>query len=223
MTRFSRTIDLIGEDAFARLKNAHVLIVGLGGVGGYVFENLVRSGIGRFTLVDDDTVNVTNINRQLLALDDTVGQFKTDAAKSRASKVNPDAEVNSLTIRYSADTAASIFSQKYDYCVDAFDSVKEKIHFIIMAKTCGYNVISALGAGNRLGAEFEVKDIFATSGDGLARAVRKDLRAAGVKDLKTVCAKSLPDTNFRPPASISYAPAIMGSLIASEVIRDLIQ
>ena len=227
MNRFDRTEKLIGADKLEKLKSKSVLIIGLGGVGGYAFEMLVRSGIGRFTLVDGDRVDITNINRQILALDRTVGVPKVSAAAERAKQINDQASVLPLETRYCTETAEKIFgADKFDYCIDCFDSVKEKIHFLSECEKRNLKVISACGAGNRIAPEYKVDNIAKTHSDPLARAVRR-----GLKDVDTRNIKAVFDVNEsinaaegaeRTPASISYAPALMGCLIGAEVIKDLL-
>ena len=222
MKRFQRNIGLIGESGQDKLSSSNILVVGVGGVGGYAAEMLARAGVGRITLVDRDTVDVTNINRQIIALESTVGLNKVDVMKARMLEINPRIKVTALKIRYDCDTAEMILLSEYDYCIDAIDSVKDKVNLIAECKKRNLDCISALGAGNRLDASFEVKDIFSTSGDGLARAVRTSLRKIGIESHKCVCAATPAETNTIPPSSISYVPAMMGCIMAREVIKDLL-
>lgn len=219
---FSRNIPLVGEDGQRRLNGSNVLIVGVGGVGGYALEMLTRCGVGSFTIVDMDTVDETNLNRQILALHSTIGRAKTDVAFERMKDINPSVNILPLFKKFTKESEDEIFSLTYDYCVDAIDSVCDKVDLILACKRRGIPCISALGAGNRLTVGFEVKDIFDTSGDGLARAVRTRLRKAGVNSHKTVCSIYKPDISGVPPASISYVPSAMGCVLAQEVIKDLL-
>ncbi len=223
MSRFSRTEKLIGQDAQRFLKERSVLIVGIGGVGGYVFETLVRAGIGSFTIVDGDKVDISNLNRQIISLDSNVGQDKVEAAKQRAESINPEVKIRALNINYNGQTKSLIFDRPYDYCVDCFDSVRDKIDFIKTAYDFSYPLISATGAGNRTDPDFMVCDIYKTAYDPLAKAVRTGLKGSGVKKLKVVCDAKPPLKISGTPASISYAPALMGCYIGAEVIKDLLK
>ncbi len=222
MEQFARNIPLLGEVGQKKLNASNVLIVGVGGVGGYALEMLVRSGIGACTIVDMDKIDITNINRQILALHSTIGKRKVDVAVQRITDINPHIAITAYCERYTKDIEEKIFSARYDYCVDAIDSLKDKIDLILACKRHNVNCISALGAGNRLVADFEVKDIYSTSGDGLARAVRSRLRKEGVESHKTVCAVSNPRIENALTASISYVPSAMGCILAQEVIKDLL-
>lgn len=223
MNQFCRNEALIGTDGQFKLASCSVLIAGAGGVGGYVLEMLARCGIGRFTIADMDTIEPTNLNRQIIALHSTLGKLKADAAKDRVKDINPNAEVNVITERITKENVSAILSdRKFDYCVDAIDSVKDKIELILACKRKEIPCISAMGAGNRLNVDFKVTDIFQTQNDGLAREVRRGLRKAGIERHKTVCCLSLPQVSAVPTASISYVPAIMGCVIAQEVIKELL-
>ncbi len=214
MEQFARNIPLLGEVGQKKLNASNVLIVGVGGVGGYALEMLVRSGIGACTIVDMDKIDITNINRQILALHSTIGKRKVDVAVQRITDINPHIAITAYCERYTKDIEEKIFSARYDYCVDAIDSVKDKIDLILACKRHNVNCISALGAGNRLVADFEV--------NGLARAVRSRLRKEGVESHKTVCAVSNPRIENALTASISYVPSAMGCILAQEVIKDLL-
>ena len=226
MNRFSRTERLIGAQKLEALKAKSVLIIGLGGVGGYAFEMLVRAGIGRLVIVDGDVVDITNLNRQILALNGTVGLYKVAVAEQRAKEVNENAEIIPLNIRYNADSSAEIFDKgPFDYCVDCFDSVKDKIHFLSECAKRGIKAISACGAGNRISPEYRVDNVLKTHSDPLARVVRKGLKGLDTKNIKAVFDVKEPISpadGERTPASISYSPAIMGCMIGAEVIKDLI-
>ncbi len=227
MDRFDRTEKLIGSEKLNKLKSSSVLIIGLGGVGGFAFETLVRGGIGRFTLVDADTVDITNINRQILALDSTVGLPKVQVAAERAALINADAKITAITARYDPETADGIFgTDDFDYCVDCFDSVKDKIHFLSECIKRKIKAVSACGAGNRISPQYKVDNICKTHSDPLARAVRKGLKGLDTANIKAVFDINEPvepqNGNERTPASISYAPALMGCMIGAEVIKDLL-
>ena len=186
MERFSRSALLIGEGALLKLKNSRVAVFGVGGVGGYAVEALVRSGLGAIDLIDADTISVSNINRQLLALNSTVGRFKTDVAKERALDINPDCAVTAYRLFYGAANTEIDFSV-YDYVIDAVDTVSAKLTIIERAKAAGVPVISAMGAGNKLDATaFKVADIAKTNICPLARVMRKELKKRGIEGVKTV-------------------------------------
>ena len=223
MNRFARNKALIGDSGQHTLEKSHVLIVGVGGVGGYVAEMLTRCGVGKLTVVDPDDVDITNINRQIIALDSTVGRSKVSVIAERMRDINPKVSISALETRYCKENAENIFSADlFDYCVDAIDSVKDKVDLIVECKARNIPCISALGAGNRLQAEFKAVDIFSTSGDGLAKAVRSSLRKAGVSKHLAVCATTSAVVNSVPPSSISYVPAMMGCVLAGEVVRCLL-
>ncbi len=223
MNRFARNNALIGDDGQKMLNGSSVLIVGVGGVGGYAVEMLARCGVGAITVVDSDDIDVTNINRQIIALESTVGLAKVDVVSDRLRDINPDLSIDAHKMRFSKDTAETIFSsRKFDYCIDAIDSVKDKVDLILECKSRNIPCISALGAGNRLYTEFKAVDIFSTSGDGLAKVVRSALRKAGITNHRTVCATTPAITNAVPPSSISYVPAMMGCVLAREVIKCLL-
>ncbi len=218
MSRFDRTEQLIGD--MTPLSKASVLLVGVGGVGGYAFETLVRGGIGTLTVVDGDRFEESNLNRQLLALVSTVGRPKVEVAAERAAQIDPACSVRALPFRFDAATCETVFDRHYDYVVDAIDSVADKVLLICECKRRGIPVVSAMGAGSRLDDEFSVRDIYETSYDGLAKAMRKRLREAGIDRLKVVCS-ALPPLSA-PGSSVSYPPAVMGAKLAGEVIRDLL-
>lgn len=222
--RFSRTIKLIGEQGYEKLRNASVLVVGVGGVGGYAVEMLARCGVGRLTLVDGDRVDITNINRQIIALSDTVGSYKTDAFAKRLTLINPDIELNLYNIRYNEETSQEILRDSYDYIVDAIDSLKDKIHLIQSAKELNVPIISAMGAGNRAEfGDFEIVDIYNTSGDRLAKKLRKELKNRGVKSLDCVFTDIIPQkSEDYIVGSIAYMPAMAGIKLASYVIDRLL-
>ncbi len=230
--RYARTKMLIGEKALEKIIGSHVIIFGLGGVGGGVIEALARAGIGKFTLVDFDSVSESNINRQIIADITTVGKLKTDAARERIKLINPDAEVMTHNLFYCEENAAQVNFSGADYVVDAIDSVKSKISIIMRAKRENIPIISCMGTGNRVDAlGFEITDIYKTSGCPLARVMRHELRKNGVDSLKVLSSKSevytspeaqqQGNTEKRVPASISYVPPVAGFIIAGEVIKNI--
>ena len=223
MNEFSRSEALIGNSGQTKLKNSKVIIVGCGGVGGYAAEFLVRSGIGSFTFVDYDSVEITNLNRQIIGLRSALGQSKADLLQARARDINRAVNAVALNCAVTAENAEQILSaDRFDYCIDAIDRVKDKIELICACEKLNIPCISALGAGNRLIADFAVKDIYATSHDPLAKAIRSKLRKKGIVAHKTVCARTLPEVSAIPVASISYAPAAMACVLAQEVLKDLL-
>lgn len=228
MDRFERTRLIMGDEIMEKIKNSHVAVFGIGGVGGYAAEALARSGVGRIDLIDNDTVSETNINRQIIALTSTVGSFKTEVMKQRILEINPSATVREYKIFFMPGTKFD-FSQ-YDYIIDAIDTVTAKLEIITRAVNCGVNVISSMGTGNKLDpARLEVSDIYETSVCPLARVMRRELKKRGIKKLKAVYSKEEPVTpliniteNGRHiPGSTAFVPAAAGLIIASEVIRDL--
>jgi len=223
-TRLSRTEALIGKNAVQKLNDAKVAVFGLGGVGSYVLEALARSGIGSFVLVDNDTISVSNINRQLLALHSTIGRYKTDTACERLADIAPEAKVVCLNLFYSKDTAAGVETQLAgcSYIVDAIDTVSSKILLAETAFRLHIPIISSMGTGNKLDpSRFEVADIFKTNVCPLAKVLRCELKKRGIPSLKTVYSKEVPHLFCRPPASIAFVPSAAGLLIASEVVKDL--
>lgn len=228
---FSRTSLMLGEDAMEKLKGARVIIFGVGGVGSYAFEALIRSGVYDITLVDNDVVSKSNINRQLIATHESVGKKKVEVAMKRGLDINPEAKITPLELFYSEETKEKINLNDYDYVIDAIDTVSSKILLIESATRLGVKIISSMGAGNKIDpTRFEVSDIHKTSVCPLARVVRQRLKALGIKKLKCVYSKETPfrtvvdeDGKTRhAPASIATAPSAAGLIIASEVIRDII-
>lgn len=222
--RFDRTKILLG-DSFDKLTSAHVLAVGVGGVGGYAVEMLARAGIGNLTLVDGDTVDITNINRQIIALDETVGEFKCDVFVKRIANISPDCIVRARNYRLNADTIKEIFDSKYDYVIDAIDSVADKVELIKYCTDNEIPIISAMGAGNRTGwVDFEITDIYKTSYDGLSKKMRKLLKKVGVTK-HTVVATNTPALSVKGGVvgSISYLPALAGVKLASYVINAILK
>ena len=226
--QLSRTEMLIGSDGLEKLKNARVAVFGIGGVGGYVVEALARSGVGAFDLIDSDTVALSNLNRQIIATRDTMGKYKTEVMRDRIHSICPDTEVNVHNCFYLPDTIDQFDFRKYDYVVDAVDTVTAKIDLIMSAKEAGVPVISSMGAGNKMNpAMFEVADIYKTSVCPLAKVMRKELKKRGVDHLKVVYSKEEAikrETDERKPVpgSIAFVPSVAGLIIASEVVKDLI-
>ena len=227
--QFSRTAMLIGEEALKKLASKRVAVFGIGGVGSYVVEALARSGIGALDLIDSDTVNVTNINRQIIATHDTIGRSKVDVAKERILSINPDAQVNIHNVFYLPENADNFDFSQYDYVVDAVDTVTAKIDIIVKSKESQTPVISSMGTGNKLDpTAFMVADIYETTVCPLARVMRRELKKRGVESLKVLYSKEEPKTptpegEDRVPASISFVPSVAGLIIAGEVIKDLIK
>ena len=208
LTQFSRTELLLGEEALSKLKASRVAVFGVGGVGGYVCEALVRSGIGSFDLVDHDTVSLTNLNRQIIALHSTIGKYKVDVMKERMLDINPDVQVNAFRMFYLPETADQFDFSVYDYVVDAVDTVSAKISIILRAKEAGVPVISAMGAGNKLDpTRFRVADIYKTSVCPLAKVMRTELKKRGVKHLTRNCCNGPGKRRARPSAT-SRAPRL---------------
>ncbi len=219
---FTRTEKLIGKDNMEKLKNASVIVFGVGGVGGYAVEALVRAGISKITVVDNDCVSKSNINRQIIALNSTVGRLKTDVIKERILDINSDAEVSPLPIFFDENT--EIDFEQFDFIVDCIDSVNSKIHLIKCAKEKNVKIISALGTGNKICPEkLEIADIKDTSYCPLARKVRTLLKKEGIFSLPCVYSKEEPKKCEGVPASISFVPSVAGLLMASYVIRELIK
>ena len=236
LDQFSRTELLLGREGMERLARAHVAVFGLGGVGGYTAEALVRSGVGALDLIDSDRVSLTNLNRQILATHRTLGQDKADAARERALEINPDAVVNARKVFYGPGAAGEFDFSCYDYVVDAIDTVTGKLALIQQALEAGTSVISCMGAGNKLDpAAFRVADIYETSVCPLARVMRKELKRRGVKQLKVVYSQEPPrgpegalyqeslagEVRRQVPGSAAFVPAAAGLILAGEVVRDL--
>lgn len=226
---FDRTALLLGAEALERLKKARIAVFGIGGVGGYVCEALARSGVGAFDLIDSDRVDITNLNRQIIATHKTIGQYKTDVMRERILDINPDAGVRIHRCFFLPENAGDFSFAEYDYVVDAIDTVTAKIELILRAQEAGVPVISCMGAGNKLDAgRFQVADIYDTSVCPLARVMRRELKRRGVKSLKVVYSQEEPmqrkdGTAGRLPGSVSFVPPVAGLMAAGEVIRDLIK
>lgn len=227
MERFLRTTAIFGETSMKKLNNSRILIFGIGGVGGYALEALVRSGAGSVDIVDGDTVNITNLNRQIIATEDTIDMPKTDAAKARMLSINPKLKINTFNCFYSEDNQDIVDFKNYDYVVDAIDDVKAKTLIAVKCKEADVPLISSMGFGNKIEpTKIEVSDIKKTSVCPLARTMRRRLKDAGVKDLKVVYSKEEPKVGLNPDgtrilASTAFVPSAAGLVIASEVIKDL--
>lgn len=224
MNIFDRTKLLIGEEALQTLKNKRVAVFGVGGVGGFTVEALARSGVGTLDLIDKDVVDETNINRQIIALQSTIGQPKVEVAKARCLDINPDMTVNTHQVFYLPETANQFDFKSYDYVIDAIDTVTGKLQLIEAANEANVPIISSMGAGNKLDpTQFEVADISKTSVCPLAKVMRKELRDRGIEHLKVVYSKEAPiKIEARSPGSVAYVPSVVGLIIASEVIKDLL-
>lgn len=249
LNQFSRTQLIFGIEAMEKLSQSCVAIFGVGGVGGYTIEALARSGVGAIDLIDDDRICLTNLNRQLLATRDTVGQYKVDVAEKRIHSINPDCKVITHKTFYMPETKHMFDFTEYDYIVDAIDTVKGKLELVMNAKAAGTPIISSMGAGNKVNAAaFEVADIYETSVCPLARVMRYECRKRGIDSLKVVYSKEKP---IRPledmsiscrkhcicppgtarkctqrrdiPGSTAFVPSAAGLIIAGEVIKDLIE
>ncbi|MCM1181898.1 MAG: tRNA threonylcarbamoyladenosine dehydratase [Roseburia sp.] len=242
---FSRTERLIGAQGMERLARARVAVFGIGGVGGYVVEALARSGVGTLDLIDSDKVDVTNINRQIIATWETIGQYKADVARARVLSINPNAVVNVHRVFYGPDTAGQFDFGRYDYVVDAIDTVTGKLELILRAQAAGTPVISSMGAGNKLDASaFRVADIYDTKVCPLAKVMRRELKKRGVDRLKVVYSQEPPITpqpeeqepaqeplgvqdmrvrKRQTPGSIAFVPSAAGLILAGEVVNDLVR
>lgn len=222
--QFDRTRLLIGEEGLAKLKKARVAVFGVGGVGGFAVEALVRSGIGAFDLIDNDTVALSNLNRQIIATRDTIGKLKVEVMRDRILSINPQAEIRMYPCFYLPENAAEFDFFQYSYVVDAVDTVTAKIDIIMQAQAAGVPVISSMGAGNKMDpTRFEVTDIYKTTVCPLARVMRRELKKRGVKQLKVVYStEKAIKTGADVPGSIAFVPSVAGLIVAGEVIRDLI-
>ncbi len=223
--QFSRTRLLLGDQAMQKLSRSRVAVFGVGGVGGYVAEALARSGVGALDLIDHDQVSLSNINRQIIALHSTIGEYKVDVMKSRIADINPACLVLARKCFFLPETRDEFHFSDYDYVVDAVDTVTAKIQLVLQAKEAGVPVISSMGAGNKLDpAGFEVADIYRTSVCPLARVMRRELKKRGVEKLKVVYSKEEPKDcdGQRVPGSTAFVPSVAGLIIASEVVRDLV-
>lgn len=246
LTQFSRTERLLGKEAMRKLSGSRVAVFGIGGVGGYVCEALVRSGVGAFDLIDNDKVCLTNLNRQIIATRKTIGKYKTEVMKERILEINPDADVRIHQCFFLPENADTFIFEEYDYVVDAVDTVTAKIELVMKAQEKGVPIISCMGAGNKLdGSQFRVSDIYKTQMCPLAKVMRRELKKRGVKKLKVVYSEEKPT---RPsadlsvssadhicpskaehesmgrkdiPGSVAFVPSVAGLIIAGEVVKDL--
>lgn len=249
LNQFSRTELLFGKEAMDKLQNSRVAVFGIGGVGGYVCEALVRSGVYHFDLIDDDQVCLTNLNRQIIATRKTVGQYKVDVMRERILEINPDADVSVHKCFFLPENADDFPFEEYDYVVDAVDTVTAKIELVMKAQEKGVPIISSMGAGNKLDpSAFKVADIYKTRVDPLARVMRREMKKRGVKKLKVVYSEEDPKRPIEDmavscryhcicppgaqhkcterrdiPGSTAFVPSVAGLIIAGEVIKDLIK
>ena len=236
LEQFSRTANLIGTDAIEKLQQSHVAVFGVGGVGGYVCEALVRSGVGTFDLIDADTVALSNLNRQIIATQDTVGRDKVDVMKERMLSINPNAKITTHKCFFLPENADTFDFTQYDYIVDAVDTVTAKIELIVRADQLHIPIISAMGAGNKLDAsKFQVTDIYKTKVCPLARVMRRELKKRNIKHCKVVYSEEEPITPVETiqesedgvvqkkvvPGSTAFAPAVAGLIMAGEIVKDL--
>lgn len=223
-SQFARTTMLLGEQAMEKLKKSHVAVFGVGGVGGYVCEALVRSGVGAFDLIDNDKVSITNINRQIIALHSTIDRYKTEVMKERMLDINPLVQVNIHNSFFLPENSEQFPFDDYDYIIDAVDTVSAKIELVMKAAEYDVPIISAMGAGNKLNpAAFKVADIYKTSTCPLAKVMRHELKKRGIKKLKVVYSDEQPaNTGLRTPASTPFTPGVCGLIIAGEVVKDIV-
>lgn len=234
--QFSRTQLIFGEEAMEKLQRSHVAVFGVGGVGGYAVEALARSGVGYLDLIDNDTVALSNLNRQIIATHSSLGRSKVQVARDRVLDINPDAVVRCHETFYLPENKDEFDFTEYDYVVDAIDTVTGKIGLVMQAKEAGVPIISSMGAGNKINPEmFEVADIYKTDVCPLAKVMRRELKKRGVKSLKVVYSKEKPLTpsvsesdetdapggKRRIPGSCAFVPSVAGLIIAGEVIKDL--
>lgn len=247
LNQFSRTELLLGKEAMEKLAGARVAVFGVGGVGGYACEALVRSGVGKFDLIDDDKVCLTNLNRQIIATRKTVGKYKTEVMKERMLEINPDVEVRTHQCFFLPENANAFPFEEYDYIIDAVDTVTAKIELVMKAKEKNVPIISSMGAGNKLDASgFRVADIYKTKVCPLAKVMRRELKNRGIKKLKVVYSEEMPikpmeeagcknDCICPPnaerkcserraiPGSVAFVPSVVGLIIAGEVVKDIIK
>lgn len=226
-----RTGLVIGDEGLEKLKNSKVIIFGVGGVGGFAAEAIARAGVGNITIVDFDDIDITNINRQIIALHSNVGKLKVEAMKERLLDINPELKINAVAKLYNAETSDEILCEDYDYAIDAIDMVSSKIHLIEKCTEKGIKIISSMGMGNKLDpTKIEITDIYKTSMCPLAKVMRRELKSRGIKKLKVVYStekaiepkKKIMNGNKMTAGSVSFVPSVGGLVIASAVIRDLI-
>ena len=247
LNQFSRTQLLLGKEAIEKMSNSRVAVFGIGGVGGYVCEALVRSGVGAFDLIDDDKVCLTNLNRQIIATRKTVGKYKVDVMKERMLDINPKVDVRVHKCFFLPENADDFPFEEYDYVVDAVDTVTAKLEIIVRAKSLNIPIISAMGAGNKLDASrFKVADIYKTQMDPLAKVMRHELKKRKIKHLKVVYSDEQPSKPLEDmsiscrtncicppgaahkcterrdiPGSTAFTPAVAGLIMAGEIVKDL--
>ncbi len=213
---------LLGDRGIERLNSARVAVFGIGGVGGFVCEGLVRSGIGAFDLIDKDMVCLSNLNRQIIAARDTLGQYKTDVMRARMLSINPEADVTVHRCFFLPENSMEFDFSAYDYVVDAVDTVTAKIEIVMRSKEAGVPVISSMGAGNKLdGSGFKIADIYDTKVCPLARVMRRELKKRGIDSLKVVYSEEEARKTEGAPGSVSFVPSVAGLIIAGEVVKDL--
>ncbi len=233
LEEFSREELLIGKNGIEKLQNSKVAIFGIGGVGSYVLEGLVRAGVKRFILVDNDVVSISNINRQIIAIQKTIGKPKVEVAKERILEINPKAEIE-IFQEFFMPESKEYFDKTVDYVIDCIDTVTAKIELVMRANKLNIPIISSMGTGNKLDpTKFEVTDIYKTEVCPLAKVMRKELKVRGIKKLKVVYSKEIPikvenkddENTFKKqvPGSISFVPSVAGLIIAGEVVKDLIK
>ena len=232
LNQFSRTELLIGNEAIKKLNNTKVAIFGIGGVGSFVLEGLVRCGVGSFILIDNDKVCLTNLNRQLIATHKTIGEYKVDVAKKRILEINPNANVEIYKDLFMPDNKTILLDNTISYIVDCIDTITAKIELVLRANELNIPIISCMGTGNKLDpTKFEITDIYKTSVCPLAKVMRKELKIRGIKKLKVLYSKEEPlkpgiteeqSSKKQIPGSISYVPSVAGLIIAGEVIKDII-
>lgn len=232
LNQFSRTELLIGKDGLEKLSKAKVAIFGIGGVGGFVTEGLVRAGVGNIVLIDHDTVSESNLNRQIIATTKTIGKYKVDVMKERILDINPNANVEVHKEFFMPSSGTDIINDSLTYVVDCIDTVTAKIEIINRCKNLNIPVISAMGTGNKLDpSKFEITDISKTSVCPLAKVMRKELRNRGITNLKVIYSKEEPiktgvideESHKQVPGSISFVPSVAGLMIAGEIVRDIIK
>lgn len=232
--QFSQSQMMFGKSGIEKLNNSRVAVFGIGGVGGYTVEALARTGVGAVDIIDNDTVSITNINRQIIATHKTVGRLKVDVMRDRILDINPNCVVNTYNTFFTAENSSDFDFSRYDYVVDAIDTVSSKIELVMKCKEADVPIISSMGAGNKLDAtRFEVSDIYKTSVCPLAKVMRRELKARGVKKLKVVYSKEeaikpIEDSDEQVvgrravPSSNAFVPSVVGLIIAGEVIKDLL-
>ena len=230
MEELLRTQMLLGKENVDKLWQKRVVVFGIGGVGGYACEALARSGVGQIDLVDNDTVSLSNINRQIIALHSTVGKPKVEVMRERICDINPQIKVNAYNMLFTKENSADFDFSAYDYVVDAIDMVSSKIELVLCCERAGTPIIASMGTGNKLNpCAFKVSDIYKTSVCPLARVMRTELKKRGVKRLKVVYSEEIPamqetgEGGRRVPASCAFVPSVAGLIIASEVIKDLVK